>query len=72
MATFVETKFKVEDVVFFMHSNKVCEGTIKKITITVESNIEIRYKVAIKGTFNTKSLLEDKIFSSKENLLNSL
>jgi hypothetical protein len=55
-----------------MHSNKVCEGTIKKITITVESNIEIRYKVAIKGTFNTKSLLEDKIFSSKENLLNYL
>lgn len=72
MATFIETKFAVEDAVFFMHSNKVCEGTIKKITITIESSIEIRYKIAIKGTFNTKSLLEDKIFSSKKELLNTL
>ena len=68
----IKTKFKVGDNVFFMHNNKVQEGTIKKITVTVESCIEVRYKVEIKGYFTNKSLLESKAFSSKKDLLNSL
>lgn len=72
MEKIIKTKFEVDNTVWFMHNNKACEGIIKKITITVESCIEIKYKVLIKGTFNSKSLLENKIFSSKENLLNSL
>lgn len=68
----IKTRFKVGDVVFFMHNNKVQEGTIKRITVTIESCTEIRYKVTMKGIFNGKSLLENNIFSSKEELLNSL
>ena len=68
----IKTRFKVGDGVFFMHNNKVQEGTIKRITVTVESCIEVRYKVEMKGCFTSKSLLENKAFSSKEDLLNSL
>lgn len=68
----VKLKFKVGEEVFFMHNNKVCEGTIVKTTITIESCTEIKYKIKIKGTFHNKSLLETKIFKSKEDLLKSL
>lgn len=68
----IKTRFKVGDIVFLMHNNKVREGTIKRITVTVESCIEVRYKVEMKGYFTSKSLLENKAFSSKEDLLNSL
>ena len=68
----VKLKFKVGEEVFFMHNNKVCEGTIVKTTITIESCTEIKYKIKIKGTLYDKSLLETKIFKSKEDLLKSL
>ena len=68
----IKTKFKIGDSVFFMHSNKVREGTIKKISINIESHTEIRYKLRVKETFTDKSLLENNIFLTKEELLKTL
>ena len=67
----LNTKFNIEDNVFFLNNNKVCEGCIERTTILIEADIvEIKYRIKVDRIF--KYLLEDKVFSTKQELLDSL
>lgn len=68
----IETQYNINSTVYFLHNNKVWEGTVKKITITIENNsIVISYKVQY-NDWKYKSLKESQAYNSKQELLNSL
>ena len=39
-----KTKYNVEDVIYFMHNNKVCKGIISGIEVTFRENISLGSK----------------------------
>lgn len=39
-----KTKYNVEDVIYFMHNNKVCKGIISGIEVTFSENISLGSK----------------------------
>ena len=68
----IETQYNINSTVYFLHNNKVWEGTVKKITITAENNsLTIVYKVQY-NDWKYKSLKESQAYNSKQELLNSL
>lgn len=68
----IETKYNINSTVYFLHNNKVWEGTVKKITINAENNsLTIVYKVQY-NDLKYKSLKESQAYSTKQELLNSL
>jgi hypothetical protein len=68
----IETQYNINSTVYFMHNNKVWEGTVKKITITAENNrLIITYKVQY-NDWKYKSLKESQAYNTKQELLNSL
>jgi hypothetical protein len=68
----IETQYNINSTVYFLHNNKVWEGTVKKITITAENNsLTIAYKVQY-SDWKYKSLKENQAYNSKQELLNSL
>lgn len=68
----IETQYNINNTVYFMHNNKVWEGTVKKITITVENNsLIIVYKVQY-NDWKYKSLKESQAYNTKQELLDSL
>lgn len=68
----IETQYNINSKVYFLHNNKVWEGIVKKITITVENNsLVITYKVQY-NDWKYKSLKESQAYSTKQELLDSL
>lgn len=68
----IETRYNINNTVYFIHNNKVWEGTIKKITITVEHNsLSITYKVQY-SDWKYKSVKESQAYNTKQELLDSL
>lgn len=68
----IETQYNINNTVYFIHTNKVWEGTVKKITITVENNsLVIVYKVQY-SNWKYKSLKESQAYNTKQELLDSL
>lgn len=73
----IETKFDIGDKCYFMYHNEVKESTIVKINFTKEQltssfNIEkLTYNVEL-GYVSNIDFKEDKLFSTKEELLKSL
>ena len=68
----IETQYNINNTVYFIHTNKILEGTIKKITITVENNsLVIVYKVQY-SNWKYKSLKESQAYNTKQELLDSL
>lgn len=69
----LKTKFNVNDIVWFMEKNKPVEEKIWNIEIIIGKNPRIKYIF-----FNTKNneshrvMMEDEVFSTKKDLLNSL
>lgn len=73
----MKTKFEIIDKVYFMHDNKVTRGYIKGIHKTCGSFIYqgsvlcyIKYDVYANGA--TVSKYENELFSTKEELIESL
>lgn len=68
----IETQYNINNTVYFIHNNKIWEGTVKKITITVENNsLIISYKVKY-SDWKYKSLKESQAYNTKQELLDSL
>lgn len=68
----IETQYNINNTVYFIHNNKIWEGTVKKITITVENNsLVISYKVQY-SDWRYKSLKESQVYNTKQELLDSL
>lgn len=72
----IETKFEVNDIVWFMHENKTIEARVVLVTAqqSLGANngkiVEINYKVYGYGTL--KPMKETEVFATKQELLNSL
>lgn len=68
----IETQYNINNTVYFLHNNKVWEGIVKKITITVENNsLTITYKIQY-SDWKFKSLKESQTYNTKQELLDSL
>jgi hypothetical protein len=68
----VETKYNVNQTVYFMHENKIKSGEIAVINIEVVTNdnsISITYKIF---NYQNDTFAESEIFSSKKELLDYL
>ena len=73
----VETKFNVDDIVFFMHDNMVTIGNVATMHIYTHkpmgNEVVISVKYYLKGcSFQSDGYMEEKLFASKEELLKSL
>ncbi len=68
----VETKYNVNQTVYFMHENKIKSGEIAVIKIEVVANdnsIRTTYKIF---NYQNDAFAEGEIFSSKKELLDYL
>lgn len=85
MSHIIEHKYTVGDFIQFMYSNKVTEGKVESVQISVNKQnvmsltnkeIKINYYIAFKHptlqTNETINLLEIDVFATKEELLSSL
>ena len=83
MSHIIEHKHTVGDFIQFMHINKVTEGKVESVQISVQNNIlltnkeiKINYYIAFKHpTLQTNekiNLLEIDVFATKKELLASL
>ena len=71
----IETKYNIGDEVWFMHDNKVKSGTIIKMCVVVERDINSQYvsKSVQYGFYNFNyTYIENRLFPTKEELLKSL
>ena len=69
----IETKFSVGDTVYLIHDNRITSGTIYKITIDI-TGIEdtyIYYHLEV-NRYDVKRVIEERLFASKEQLIQSL
>ena len=71
----LETKLEIEDECYFLFCNKVKTGFVKDIQISVlKEKMYIKYSILFKDCdkAETKIYLEQDIFKTKQELLNSL
>lgn len=71
----IETKYNIGDEVWFMHDNKVKSGTIIKIDVVLERDMNSQNvgKSVYYGLYNFISpYIEQRLFPTKEELLKSL
>ena len=71
----IETKLEIEDECYFLFHNKVKTGFVKDIQISVlKEKMYIKYSILFKDCdkAETKMYLEEDIFKTKQDLLESL
>ena len=71
----IETKLNIKDECYFLFCNKVKTGIVKDIQISVlKEKMYIKYSILFKDCdkTETKIYLEEDIFKTKQELLNSL
>ena len=72
MAHQITYKFIPEDKPFFMHDNKVTQGVVKHVQVHIGQENKILYTVKSKESPLNIALTEDRLFTTKEDLLASL
>lgn len=73
----IETRFNVDDEVYFMHDNRVAIGNVATIQVYTHkplgNEIVISVKYYLKGcSVQSNGYIEEELFASKQELLNSL
>lgn len=71
----IETKLNVSDECYFLNNNKVKTGLVKDIQISVlKEKMYIKYSILFKDCDKEESkiFLEENIFKTKQELLDSL
>ena len=68
----IETRFNIEDEVYFMCDNKVCIGYIDEIKISINSNNDQLTSYIVNSNHMRVHKTSENLFSSKEELLKSL
>lgn len=70
----IETKFNVRDEVFVMFNNTIYQSKIHTIDIRIYSEgVIIKYAILTSQEgYSYGNITEDKVFSTKQELLNSL
>lgn len=72
-ATLLASEYRIGELVYFMHDNKMIEGTIKQITINAYSDgsAEDEYNIQLANT-KYKTLKKGQFFATKEGLVKHL
>ena len=72
----VETKFNVDDIVYFMHENRVATGQVAVVQFHAHKpyndKVVTGTKYYLKNSGKSDGYMEDALFASREELLNSL
>lgn len=75
----IVTKANIDETVYFMKRNKICEGVVQEINIKVhntgtEEKLIVQYKMMLSNSrvIDTDFYTESKIFMTDENLVNDL
>ena len=72
----IETRFNVDDNVYFMHENRVATGQIAVVQVYAHKpyndKVVTGTKYYLKNSGKSDGYMEDALFASKEELLNSL
>ena len=72
----IETRFNVDDEVYFMHENKVASAQVAAVQVysykSHGDRVVTGTKYYLKHLGKSDGYLEDALFASKEELLNSL
>jgi len=71
----IETKYNVDDSIWFIYENKAKEAKISVVQATVRSNkIEIEYYVNVgtKENYKTEIVKENNCYYTREELINNL
>lgn len=72
----IETRFNVDDNVYFMHDNRVATGQVAVIQVFASNPYKDKVVTDtiyyLKNSGKNDGYMEDALFASKEELLNSL
>lgn len=72
----IETRFNVDDNVYFMHENRVASAQVAVVQVHSHKPYGDRVvtgtKYYLKNSGTSNGYMEDALFASKEELLNSL
>lgn len=72
----IETRFNVDDNVYFMHENRVATGQVAVVQVYAHKpyNDEVvtGTKYYLKNSGKSDGYMEEELFASKQELLNSL
>lgn len=72
----IETRFNVDDNVYFMHENRVATGQVAVVEVYAHKpyndEVVIGAKYYLKNSGKSDGYMEDALFASKDELLNSL
>lgn len=73
----IETKYNPGDTVWFMSNNKIVQSSIKKLSMSFIYSLEVSWELELEeeGSFihnMPASRTEDKLFSTKQELIDSL
>lgn len=68
----IQTKFNIDEIVYFIFNNKVYNAPIRSINIQVTYLNTVKIKYTVKNLELSASLCEESIFRTKEELLKSL
>lgn len=68
----IQTKFNLNDVVYFLVNNKVCSAPITSINIHISKFEKRRITYTVYHKDLTASLHENSVFSTKDELIKSL
>lgn len=72
----IETRFNINDNVYFMHENRVATGQVAVVEVYAHKpyndKVVIDAKYYLKSSGKSDGYMEDALFASKEELLNSL
>lgn len=72
----IETRFNVDDNVYFMHDNRVATGRVAAVQVYAykpyNDKVVTGTKYYLKNSGKSDGYMEDALFASKEELLKSL
>lgn len=70
----IETKYSINDTVFFLKENKIWMGYITALSVSVNENIHVRYSVKciFPNCSEFTELKGDMLFKTKEALIDGL
>ena len=71
----IETKYNINDTVYVLYNNKICQSFILNITASIGKQNHVIYHISNEGLNNCNSwqtFNENDVFLTKEDLIKSL
>lgn len=68
----IETKYYIGDIVWVISNNKAVEKQVTLYNVTISESTDCKPKITYELNFETEKIDEDKLFTTKKELLESL